>query len=725
MSENDYNHWIRKELRQIPLPDGLLARLREIADFSDVDLDKELRAVSVPSQLLDRLRDIPADSELDRTVATVECPASLVERLTLIPDDVALDDQIANVEVPADLGKVTRRIPLPSPTWRRTTQWATALSLLVAVGLPYFFAMFGMISVAYEPNNQSDEGGVIYLQPTVDVVPVEPTVEIQLVRNPTVRDELPSRFVAPDRELLIGNDWPADNTFVALLGGSPEGEWSFADDTQLLRWMPLGAPPQADTVFPTLVTVPKPEHRGIIPSVTPGYDRGFLLKHGVHPVVVPTADLAISQVPISTNTDSYDLARCDLGHGRAPAPEDICVEDFLSGVSYDFAEPSRGDLGIRTAAGPSVSSNNGAKLLQVGVKARRLTDVHREPVHLTIAVDLSRDMGLQGRLPAVERAIIDLMRQLSPEDRVSLTTYGDEAFVLLENTGPADIDAVRQAVQQFETSGRSRFGDGVRQAMSVAVRAKVQNEMTSTLAVVHAGGDNLTEGEFRAINEVLTEGRDLDIVATLCDLTSSGSSLKRLAESTQQNYRAVDKPGDLQWMLLGCVTKASPLVAADVELQVQFNPKSVAGYRLIGHAPLAAGMGVANPAQDLRSQQEVTALYEIWLHPEASDDVAVATVAWRDPKTGADQQLKQRISRLQFAPSFAESAMSLQAATVAARTAEVLAGSYFAGASSRDLSAVITLAEEVNPRLFEQDSYQQLVEFAKKCQRTKSRRSRP
>jgi hypothetical protein len=72
----------------------------------------------------------------------------------------------------------------------------------------------------------------------------------------------------------------------------------------------------------------------------------------------------------------------------------------------------------------------------------------------------------------------------------------------------------------------------------------------------------------------------------------------------------------------------------------------------------------------------------------------------------------QRISRLQFATSFLDSAISLQAAAVAAETAEILRGSPFAPRGVHTLDRVVALAAGANPQLREQREFARLVRLA-------------
>ena len=65
MSDSKSDRWISAQLRQVPLPEGLLERLRAVAQQSDGELDALLSDVAVPDGLVARLREIVAAEELE------------------------------------------------------------------------------------------------------------------------------------------------------------------------------------------------------------------------------------------------------------------------------------------------------------------------------------------------------------------------------------------------------------------------------------------------------------------------------------------------------------------------------------------------------------------------------------------------------------------------------------------------------------------------------------
>ena len=57
----DFEPQLDAQLRDVPMPDGLLARLREVAAWSDDEIDRSLRVVPVSAEWVRRLKQVPAD----------------------------------------------------------------------------------------------------------------------------------------------------------------------------------------------------------------------------------------------------------------------------------------------------------------------------------------------------------------------------------------------------------------------------------------------------------------------------------------------------------------------------------------------------------------------------------------------------------------------------------------------------------------------------------------
>ena len=129
-------------LRAVPLPEGLIQRLRQVALADDAGLDAALTEMPLPAGLLGRLRGIPlaADEDLDQTLRDVAVPAGLARRLRTIPlaEDDGLDAALRDVPVPAGLSAPWQRRLKRQKQLVRLIQVAAAASVLLAVAGLYF-----------------------------------------------------------------------------------------------------------------------------------------------------------------------------------------------------------------------------------------------------------------------------------------------------------------------------------------------------------------------------------------------------------------------------------------------------------------------------------------------------------------------------------------------------------------------------------------------------------
>jgi len=135
-------------------------------------------------------------------------------------------------------------------------------------------------------------------------------------------------------------------------------------------------------------------------------------------------------------------------------------------------------------------------------------------------------------------------------------------------------------------------------------------------------------------------------------------------------------PDELPWTLVELATGMPSVVARQVKVHIHFNPKAVRAYRLVGHGP-AAATGLADEpwATDLRSAQQATLLFEVWMHDSYEDEVASATVHWITPDTNVAQQSRPAVlGRYDVVTSQTEAPRPLRMGAIAAEIGERLRG---------------------------------------------------
>jgi hypothetical protein len=173
----------------------------------------------------------------------------------------------------------------------------------------------------------------------------------------------------------------------------------------------------------------------------------------------------------------------------------------------------------------------------------------------------------------------------------------------------------------------------------------------------------------------------------------------------------------VRWGITETVEGKSQVVATNATMKVTFKPDAVAMYRLLGHEATSFGVLIDSHVEaELRSGEAATGLFEVVLKPDGGETIANVEVTFRDPRTGNTETRRQSVTRLQLAPSFHQSPLSLQMAALAAQTAEILRNSYFSSASANSLEAVEQLAAQLNPRLQERPSFVRLRKLVEQAQ---------
>ena len=731
MTESAFDSFVDSRLSEVAVPAGFVQRLLAIAAAGDA-VDFDAAAVDAADFHDDGDADLCTaiacrdgawlcDADLDSRLRDVCLPAGWQERLANLVADWVLDEHLGRVEIPASVMSRTRNIPYVrrrSP-WR---QWALAASLLLLVGAGLTGILAGVVSSLrlVEP---APFALMVVAQGPLDLVsPPEPAVTIPL---DTGDERGQAGWTDETMRLLTTFDRPQLGPAGQLADDLEKG-WNPWDNWLLMRWGALGYVPAADPALPELITLAAPAAQGMEAPLVRGYDREFLYSRGVQPPTLTAFDPAAHglDVPLATCTDSVEQVRRLAAAGRLPPPQLVRSEDFLAAVQPASAVPGRdGMLTIRTAGGPSVFNPADAALLQVSVQAG-LPD--RPAAHLVLAIDISASMNSDGLLETVRSAVSGLLSQLDAEDRLSVVLFSREVTEIareVRRDERVELEQLMAVLEHVGGAGGANLGAALQQAISLAIESEAA-DLPCRLVVLTASRPLLARPDADGLRQMFVEAAKGDLRFEVCDLTqeeSPNAAWVDLAGSAACTVRRPQGPDQLRWALVEALTGDRSLAATEVKLHVDFNPRAVAAYRLIGHESTSfGGLLPASLETDLHAGQAAAALFEVWLYPNEEDDVASLRVQWTVPGEGTTRQAgPQRVSRLQFATAFEGSAVSLQASAIAVEAAEVLkqAFNFRLLAPNRygyepkpsGLGHVLDRARGVAPGLAEQPQFRRLI----------------
>lgn len=149
------------------------------------------------------------------------------------------------------------------------------------------------------------------------------------------------------------------------------------------------------------------------------------------------------------------------------------------------------------------------------------------------------------------------------------------------------------------------------------------------------------------------------------------------------------------------LTGTLQVIAKDAKIQVEFNPKTVSRFRLLGYENRALAHEDFRKddvdAGEVGSGHSVTALYEIKLHENADSKLATVFIRHEDPDTQVVTEVSETISTHQLKKSFEEATPKFQLVGSVAEFAEILRDSFWAKKES--LAAVEQTFEAILPHI--------------------------
>jgi len=329
------------------------------------------------------------------------------------------------------------------------------------------------------------------------------------------------------------------------------------------------------------------------------------------------------------------------------------------------------------------------------------------------------------RWELILQALELLKSRLGPKDRIHVVLFDTQAFAAAEDLGREDISELLEVLAHQEPTGSTNAAEGLRHGYALARRYAGQQRRNNRVILLTDGLVVFEPSVGRRIESLVEESAREGIRLDVVDLGQERlddqpeSSLVRLAElGGGKAYRAASAR-QILWALLESITGQVQRVAADVRVRVVFNPRAVISYRLLGHESKAiVGLTPPRLETDFYSGQSGTVLYEVRLAPGAADEViATAELSWRDPRTGQSKSVQQKLQRKQAAGSVLQSPLPLQAAMLAAQTAEVLRESPFAGwiPAVGQPKAVLEAGRQLDSRILAWPSVQQMLDLLEKA----------
>ena len=329
------------------------------------------------------------------------------------------------------------------------------------------------------------------------------------------------------------------------------------------------------------------------------------------------ADQPLSTFSIDVDTASYANVRRFLNDGALPPADAVRIEELINYFHFPYPSPKPGEPFSVTTEVAACPWNPKHRLALVGLQTDGIDADRTPPRNLVFLLDVSGSMDQPDKLPLVKTAMRMLADTLTARDRVAIVVYAGASGLALPSTSGDHKVAIKQAIEELSAGGSTNGAEGIRLAYDTAAEHFVTGGINRVILA--------TDGDFNVgvtnqgdLTRLIETERSRGIFLSVLGVGNGNlkdSTMEKLADRGNGNYAYLDSVMEARRVLIAEAGATLVTVAKDVKIQIEFNPKSVSAYRLIGYENrLLANEDFNNDKKDageIGAGHAVTALYEI------------------------------------------------------------------------------------------------------------------
>ena len=445
---------------------------------------------------------------------------------------------------------------------------------------------------------------------------------------------------------------------------------------------------------------------------------GHFVDYGVNSFVEAKKD-NLSTFAIDVDTGSYTVMRNHIKNSNFLPPKDsVRVEEYVNYFDYEYAAPNEATFGIHAEAAPSPYSKN-SLLLQLGIKGREVEKVNRRPLCLTFVVDVSGSMSSINRLPLVRKSLALLVDELQEGDKVGIAVYGSRGRVFMDYVDAEEKTKIKNAINRMHTEGATNAEEGLVVAYQMAAKS-LSPDRDSRVILCSDGVANVGRRGPQAILSQIKKEAEKGIYLTTVGFgmgSYNDTMMEQLANKGNGVYAYVDDIKEAKRLFVEKMTGTMLTIAKDAKIQVEFSPKTVRRYRLLGYENRdVADKDFRNDTVDggeVGAGHSVTALYELELTDELKDDLGIVRLRYQSPRGGRVTEIQEHISAKCISPSFGKATAHYRLAATVSQYAEILRHSQFV--KGRTIEDLLPQIEKVASELKHDERVREFFELAKKA----------
>ena len=334
--------------------------------------------------------------------------------------------------------------------------------------------------------------------------------------------------------------------------------------------------------------------------------------------------VAVAQQPVTTFSADVDRAayanvRRIIGYGQIPQKDAVRIEEMVNYFDYDYPAPEEGSvspLRVSPELAPAPWNPNHL-LLRIGLQAKKIDLAKAPPSNIVFLIDVSGSMDEENKLPLLQSSFKLLLGQLRPDDKIAIVTYANGTKVALPSTSVKDKEKIIKVLDNLYASGGTSGGRGIQLAYEQAQKSFIKNG-NNRIILATDGDFNIGINNTTDLEKFIEKQRESGIYMSVLGFGMGNyrdDMAETIADKGNGNYAYIDNITEAKKVLVNELSGTLFAVAKDVKLQLEFNPKYVKEYKLIGYENrMLANEDFTNDKKDageIGAGHTVTALYEL------------------------------------------------------------------------------------------------------------------
>ena len=326
----------------------------------------------------------------------------------------------------------------------------------------------------------------------------------------------------------------------------------------------------------------------------------------------------VSTFSIDVDTASYSFVRRQLNAGVLPQKDAVRVEEMINYFDYNYPLPETKEQPFQSTVTVVPSPwKNGSKLMHIAIKGYDIDKDTQPRSNLVFLLDVSGSMNSPDKLPLVVNSLKMLLDTLKPDDTVGIVVYAGAAGTVLEPTKVSEKEKILSALERLSAGGGTAGAEGIRQAYQLA-ESNFDKDAVNRVILATDGDFNVGITNQEELKDFVERKRKSGVFLSVLGFGQGNlndSMMQELAQNGNGVAAYIDNLNEARKVLVEEATSTLFPIAKDVKIQVEFNPATVAEYRLVGYETRHLNREDFNndavDAGDIGAGHTVTAIYEI------------------------------------------------------------------------------------------------------------------